>query len=256
MLVVTVMNDINHINFLRLDWPLSANMQKAIEDLAVHLMTYKDNFSYVVRIVRHAASWRMNNWKNNYEKWKASMLKLSKSSDIVNLVGLIKSCFSSCLNDDDIKKVRGSIQEQYAFNICKDLCGSSLGILNVDYKIETGCSVEVNGSAVEYHCAAPYSSVDDCDDNCYTVDIAIWDKLCGTFFELKLSPDKFFTKNIRLMREIKLEMEKEMLASKFILYSWGCKDLTIAWLEAHNLWVDDEFIILDSEDDMWNFSIA
>lgn len=208
------MRSIDLLNFEKRDYELHENVKNAIDVAVNNLIKYKSNLPYMKNLLRNAATWKMDTWKEKYNSWKAFLDKESTCQDIKELAEVVKNCFSTCKSNEDINKIRGSIPEQYAFKIIDDTCQKLRQSESIDYKIGLGCTVIVNNKKVIIF-------AEDSKERIYTVDVATWNCVCGIFTEVKLAPDKFENKNIQLFLKIKAEMDKNNLKSKLIFYSWG-----------------------------------
>ena len=233
------------IRFRKLDFP-KPDLEPTAVQIAEFILTHPGHFEEFCEWLRFSTSWRKHNYQTPLAYWKKLKIGRAKklAADTQLFLALVDKFFSVCRHDEDIKAMRGLVAENLLYKVFIKRYEGQI------CKLDTGCSVIVDGLEVIYVCPAPlYDDVNhDADINKKTVDIGSWDGVYGEFGEIKVSPDSFQTKDIKYLRLLAQTLFDKALSHKVYLIALQNKELTQHRLRALSCFMEDEFTFIGRED--------
>ncbi|SFM39182.1 hypothetical protein [Pelosinus propionicus] len=234
---------IDRINFEPSDYRYD-HLEPTAEEIANFLIKFQSKFSTFCEFLRLSAKWEKASYRNELNKWQAAIKGRRKpvAFDTQLFSDLIEAFFGVCLNDNDIKKMRGLVPEKLLNKIFQDRHNGK------EIKDGYGCIVAIDGRRIEYICASPFNDREDSDLNRKTVDVGTWDGNKAEFLEVKVSPMGFHTKDIKYLNLLAQEMKKVELGYDVYLVALDDKELTRSRLNCLSDYVENSFSLIGREE--------
>jgi len=222
-------------------------LEDAAEKVAEYVCRNPGLMLVLSDILRVTAPWSYQETDAKLDVWEARQLGPQKSK-AKKLVTIMREAFLVCTTDYEKNKVRGLIPERMACTLLHEKYFKKCYENKINYAIKTGCIVRIDGKDIVYECINPFDYGElDCNADKQTVDIAAWDSKFGEFGEIKVSPRHFHTKDIMYLRKLASELNVKEVKHEVYLISTQAKSMIQAKLQSINLWQNEEFRLIGSE---------
>ncbi len=227
------------INFKRLDYG-NIKFHSVAEKMAKFVYEHQEYFYNLAYVIRTSKSWTLRNCQKELRKYtnplKPAMTMFRRDEKLdQDYVDILKCSYGLCRNDADIHILRGILAEYVFSNACK------VKKPNGNWKLETGCAVEIDGQKVEYR-------NDVVTDSKKTVDLGGWNfsEQKGIFAEVKVSPDVFCSKDSGFLQNLKnILVRYKFICYKIYVFSLEQKNLMREKIESLGYAVGSDTVILD-----------
>lgn len=232
------------VRFVKSDFSYP-HLEEAASEIASFLYEYRSPVIVrtFIEFMRVNIRITLKNYKPFTDKFFSKVIKNRRKAppDLLQLEKLCNRLFEACESDDEIIKMRGLIPEKlFGMIFEKRHYGKNC---NIGY----GAKVLINGKVIEYQPKKPFKTEDDSDQPRKTIDAGFWDGDFGEFVEIKLSPLAFQTKEIKYLKLLESELQKDDLPHTIFLVALENKDLIKHRLKRLNLYYDN-FVLVGKEE--------
>ena len=221
------------------------DLESAAENVASYVYNNRSLIFVLSDILRVSAPWEYSIAVKELTIWETERFGIQKIKAKV-LVQKVKEAYSICTSTYQKNKIRGLIPEKLAFSLLNNKHYEQSKNGKGKYRIGSGCIVRIGGKDVIYKCCSPYVKDDDSDDNRQTVDVAVWNSIIGEFGEIKASPHRFHTKDIKYLRTLANELNAYNFSYTLYLISTQAPATIQSKLEELKLWNPHEFALIGS----------
>lgn len=221
-------------------------LESAAEDVADYVCNNRALIFVLSDILRTSAPWEYQEASQRLSQWGKARFGIERSK-AKNLVQKVQHAFTVCTSDYEKNKVRGLIPEKMAFSLLNRKYYELNQQNGQAYTIGAGCIVRINGKDIIYECKKPYENADDSDKGKITVDVGTWDTIFGEFGEVKASPHRFHTGDVKYLRVLAEALSRHKADYIIHLISTQAHSTIQSKLEERQLWQAEEFSLIGSD---------
>lgn len=223
------MDSVSLISFVRTDIK-PIHIEDITIEIADHFKVPRFYIPQFCKLISNSKRWTHKNWETQFEAWKTRFSSINPS-ETKNIISLVKRGFESCVDDNEIHDLRGSMLEAL-------IMGAYGGGTEVNNKDEYGWGARVDlnfeGKVTSIRYIAP--NVEGAQPiRRSTVDFGYWNKKHGKFYECKVQPKALTSLEINYMLTLREKLQEHKISNEIFFAFAASKDTVDIELKKFNL---------------------